>query len=174
MSDLLSTRAAAALLGVGTTTIKRWADEDVLVCVKTAGGHRRFRRSDLEALHDPGAQHQPVHLRLGTMSHEALDALDIGVIQLDDAGWILFYNRAEAEFTGLKPATVTGRHLFCDVAPCTNNSLVFGGFQSGVASGDLDVKIDYTFTFRMRPTNVALHLYRDVATGTNWMIVKQR
>jgi excisionase family DNA binding protein len=40
----LSTRQAAALLGVGTTSIKRWADEGVLACEKTVGGHRRFSR----------------------------------------------------------------------------------------------------------------------------------
>jgi excisionase family DNA binding protein len=46
MSDtLLSTRQAAALLGVGTTSIKRWADEGVLACEKTVGGHRRFSRA---------------------------------------------------------------------------------------------------------------------------------
>ena len=45
MSDsLLSTTEAAALLGVGTTSIKRWADEGILPCAKTVGGHRRFLR----------------------------------------------------------------------------------------------------------------------------------
>ncbi|MCO4764109.1 MAG: helix-turn-helix domain-containing protein [Myxococcales bacterium] len=174
MSDLLSTRAAAALLGVGTTTIKRWADEEVLACVKTAGGHRRFRRTDLESMHAPTGHHPPLHRRLGGMDRASIDALDAGVIQLDDAGKILLYNRAESAFSGLQAAAVVGRHLFGDVAPCMNNSLVFGSFQSGVAAGELDVRIDYTFTFRMRPTNVALHLFRDAVTGTNWMIVYQR
>ena len=44
MDDLISTRAAAELLGVGATAIKRWADEGRLACVRTAGGHRRFYR----------------------------------------------------------------------------------------------------------------------------------
>jgi excisionase family DNA binding protein len=47
---LLSTREAASLLGVGTTSIKRWADEGLLPCVKTAGGHRRYERQAVEAL----------------------------------------------------------------------------------------------------------------------------
>jgi len=50
MSELLTTRAAARLLGVGTTSIKRWADAGVLECVKTPGGHRRFRRTAVEAM----------------------------------------------------------------------------------------------------------------------------
>lgn len=48
--DLLTTREAAALLGVGTTSIKRWADSGLLACVKTLGGHRRFPRRAVEAL----------------------------------------------------------------------------------------------------------------------------
>jgi excisionase family DNA binding protein len=53
---LLSTAEAARLAGVGTTSIKRWSDEGVLECVKTAGGHRRFDRVVLEAfLREHGA-----------------------------------------------------------------------------------------------------------------------
>src|SRR5689334_2244956 len=48
MVELLSTHDAAALAGVGTTSVKRWADEGVLPCHKTAGGHRRFERAVLE------------------------------------------------------------------------------------------------------------------------------
>lgn len=48
MELLLSTAEAARLAGVGTTSVKRWADEGVLDCVKTAGGHRRFDRATLE------------------------------------------------------------------------------------------------------------------------------
>jgi excisionase family DNA binding protein len=50
MDDLLTSAEAAKLLGVGTTAIKRWSDSQVLPCIKTGGGHRRFRRSDVERL----------------------------------------------------------------------------------------------------------------------------
>jgi excisionase family DNA binding protein len=48
--DLLTTKEAADLLGVGTTSIKRWSDSGFLQCVKTLGGHRRFPRAAVEAL----------------------------------------------------------------------------------------------------------------------------
>lgn len=48
--DLLTTREAATMLGVGTTSIKRWADAGLLQCVKTPGGHRRYSRASVEAL----------------------------------------------------------------------------------------------------------------------------
>jgi len=46
--ELLSSTEAARLLGVSPTSVKRWADEGLLPCVKTAGQHRRFRRSAVE------------------------------------------------------------------------------------------------------------------------------
>jgi excisionase family DNA binding protein len=46
--SLLTSEEAAAFLGVGMSTIKRWADEGSLTCERTGGGHRRFRREDLE------------------------------------------------------------------------------------------------------------------------------
>ena len=46
--ETLSTVKAARLLEVGASTVKRWADEGLLPCVRTAGGHRRFARQELE------------------------------------------------------------------------------------------------------------------------------
>ena len=54
LRDLVTTREAAAILGVGTTSIKRWADSGQLPCVRTAGGHRRFRRSAVLAFRRMG------------------------------------------------------------------------------------------------------------------------
>ena len=52
--DLLTTREVAKLLGVGTTSIKRWADSGLLRCVKTPGGHRRFPRDGVDAFLERG------------------------------------------------------------------------------------------------------------------------
>ncbi len=50
MTDWISTKKAMALLGVSSTTIKRWADEGTLASTRTAGGHRRFQRDAVERL----------------------------------------------------------------------------------------------------------------------------
>ena len=49
MDRLLTTSDAAEKAGVGPTAIKRWADEGLLPCVRTAGGHRRFEEAALAA-----------------------------------------------------------------------------------------------------------------------------
>lgn len=46
--ELLTSTEAADLLGTSPTSVKRWADEGLLRCVRTAGKHRRFTRGDLE------------------------------------------------------------------------------------------------------------------------------
>jgi MerR family transcriptional regulator, light-induced transcriptional regulator len=79
---LLSTAEAARLAGVGTTSVKRWADEGVLACLKTAGGHRRFERSTLEDFlrrHGAPPAEEPrerwLDLLVGSGSYELRSAL---------------------------------------------------------------------------------------------------
>jgi excisionase family DNA binding protein len=42
--------AASRLVGVGPDTLRRWADAGTVQSYQTAGGHRRFLRSSLEAM----------------------------------------------------------------------------------------------------------------------------
>jgi excisionase family DNA binding protein len=48
MDELLSSVEVSHLAGVGPTAVKRWADQGLLPCVRTPGGHRRFRRGEVE------------------------------------------------------------------------------------------------------------------------------
>lgn len=48
MTKLISTLEAARLTGVAPSSVKRWADQGVLPCVRTAGGHRRYDRRAIE------------------------------------------------------------------------------------------------------------------------------
>ena len=43
----LSTEQVARLLDVTVSTIKRWADEGIIACIKTPGGHRKFELNEV-------------------------------------------------------------------------------------------------------------------------------
>jgi excisionase family DNA binding protein len=47
VSEWLSLSAAAALLGVHQVTLRRWSDDGRFPYYRTAGGHRRFARRDI-------------------------------------------------------------------------------------------------------------------------------
>lgn len=47
--EWLSLREAADMLGMHPATVRLWADRNELPSRRTSGGHRRFRRSDIEA-----------------------------------------------------------------------------------------------------------------------------
>ena len=53
--DLLTTGEAARLLQVSIDSVKRWGDRGRLPMLRTPTGHRRFRRSDVEAAMVPVA-----------------------------------------------------------------------------------------------------------------------
>ena len=46
--DYLTPGEVARLLHVSPKTISRWATNGLLPCVVTLGGHRRFRRDDVD------------------------------------------------------------------------------------------------------------------------------
>lgn len=112
--------------------------------------------------------------KLPSLSAEELDALSIGIVKVDDSGKILMYNKEEGRIGNVSPASVMGKNFFTQVAPCTNNRLFFGKFKEGVSSGNLSFSMPYTFTYKIKPTNVQIQMYRDQGTSSNWIIVKQR
>jgi photoactive yellow protein len=177
----ISTQEAAELLGVGTSSVKRWADDGRLPTIKTPGGHRRFSRRDVKAFgkslkaetkaskaHDSDA---PIHTRLSSMSPQEIDALPVGVIGLNDEGYVTLYNRFEADFAGIPEKQALGTHFFTELAPCTNNRIIYGRFKDGISKGQLDEELFYTFTYRMRATSVMLRLFRDPEGRQNWLVV---
>ena len=50
---LLSLRKAAELLGVSVSALRRWDKSKHLTAVRTPGGHRRYRLSDIEKFQSP-------------------------------------------------------------------------------------------------------------------------
>jgi len=46
--ELINITEAAKRLGVCKKTVRDWTNDGRLPCVRTLGGHRRFRASDIE------------------------------------------------------------------------------------------------------------------------------
>jgi excisionase family DNA binding protein len=57
--EWLSLSEAAELLGMHPATVRLWADRNDLPSRRTNGGHRRFRRSDIEARLRQDAERKP-------------------------------------------------------------------------------------------------------------------
>ena len=111
--------------------------------------------------------------QLKDMSEAALDVADFGIVKVDDEGVIAFYNTYESQLAGVAPEQAVGRNFFTQVAPCSNSRLFHGRFKQGIARGELAVQFIYTFTYKMSPTPVKVHLYRDAASQTNWILVQR-
>jgi excisionase family DNA binding protein len=50
VTEMMTPAQVAAEFGVNSKTVTRWARSGKVGCIRTPGGHRRFRRSDIEAL----------------------------------------------------------------------------------------------------------------------------
>jgi excisionase family DNA binding protein len=96
--DVITLPAAARLLGVGPTTLKRWSDQGRIPHTRTPGGHRRFLRSAVLAFRtrvDPRAAHLQAPGRLSLQLGEPHEWVD-RAHTLADA------DRMEAALLGLR------------------------------------------------------------------------
>jgi photoactive yellow protein len=112
--------------------------------------------------------------KLSKMTRQELDQLDFGAVKIDATGKVIMYNKYESDLAGVAPAVAEGKNFFTEVAPCTNNRLFLGKFKQGVTAKNLDSAFNYTFTYKMKPTNVVIHLLHIPADNSNWILVKKK
>lgn len=110
---------------------------------------------------------------LRDMPAEALNDAPFGIVRVDDDGVVEFYNEYESNLSGVDPDDAEGRNFFTELAPCSNNRIFQGRFKKGMRHGELDERFTYTFTYKMKPTLVDVHMYRD-ETGQNWIMIRKR
>ena len=63
-NDLLSLKDAAEIIGVHPSTVRLWTDKGILPAHRTPGGHRRYKRADVELWAE--------HARRGGLEPEAM------------------------------------------------------------------------------------------------------
>lgn len=109
---------------------------------------------------------------LDALDATALDALPFGVIHCNPQLVVQRYNRYECVHTGLKAENVIGRPLFTEIAQCMNNFMVAQRIEDALAAGQaLDATIDYTLTWRMRPTPVKLRMLTSVEPRAAYVLL---
>ena len=93
-ADWLSLSEAALLLGVHPSTVRVWADQGRLPFLRTQGGHRRFRRQDLEIWQR--TQQNNGSLQIDNLAQEALKRMRIEMsgAHLEEAAW---YQKLDTE-----------------------------------------------------------------------------
>lgn len=92
--DWLCLSEAAELLGVHTSTVRTWANQGLLPAHRTEGGHRRFRRDDIEMwMH---TRQNNGNIEFGVVAQNALKhmRLEISAGKLEQASW---YQKLDAE-----------------------------------------------------------------------------
>ncbi|MCY0989148.1 PAS domain-containing protein [Nannocystis sp. ILAH1] len=104
-------------------------------------------------------------------SASELDDVALGVVRMDRDGVVLSFSRRESQLSGLSPQSVVGRNFFIEVAPCTNNFMVAERYAE---SGELDERIDYVFTYRMKPRPVRLRMLKRADGGEQYLVVTER
>jgi excisionase family DNA binding protein len=76
--NLVSTQEVAVMLNVAETTIKRWADEKILPCVKTPGGHRKFLLKEIARFAESNG-YRIVGSQPPPMTPTQIEQLEVGV-----------------------------------------------------------------------------------------------
>jgi photoactive yellow protein len=126
-----------------------------------------------EAAQAPTFVPKELFTQLPKLRQSDIDKLPYGCVKVDDEGNIVLYNQYEADLASIDKSEALGKNFFRQIAPCTNNRLVFGRFKDGVNNNGLDVVVSYAFTYRMKPTLVDVHMYRHAESKTNWVFVKK-
>ena len=87
-SEWVSLGEAAEIIGVHPATIRNWAERGELPCRRTPGGHRRFRRSDLEQWLETHRATRPTEAQVVVQNALGRTRLEIGNREkLTQLGW---------------------------------------------------------------------------------------
>jgi photoactive yellow protein len=118
-----------------------------------------FERSDILA-------------HLESLDDAGLDELDFGVIGFASDTSVCRYNAYEAQEALLAHDKVIGLSIFTDLAQCMNNFMVAQRFADALSSScALDATIDFTLTWRMRPTKVKLRMLYAPEYATRYVLL---
>ncbi len=108
-----------------------------------------------------------------TMSETELDAVPVGIIQLDRNAKILYYNKSQAKFARRTSETTVGLNFFHDVAPCAAVQAFQGRFDEFVSdsTAKLSESFDFVFAFPWGSRKVAITFVRSGHGSETYFVV---
>jgi len=95
--DYITPKEASVILGVSPITIRQWAQKGTLPSITTAGGHRRFRLTDVTAYSE----------QIGSQLAKTKDTLRVLIVDDDRE----FSNYLVDTLSSISPAIVTKKAL---------------------------------------------------------------
>lgn len=101
------------------------------------------------------------------------ELLPFGAIMLNQQGDVLRFNRAESFISGREAGDVVGKNFFNDIAPCAKGQVFYNHFFRAVADGQVNTMFDYQFAYKMKPTNVRIHMKSANAAQGIWVFIKR-
>lgn len=179
-NDWLPLRAASELIGVHPTTLRVWANQGRVASQRTAGGHRRFRKADLEQWArtqrdpSPGVQ-MLIHSALGrvrmTMDRAGLPGFD----RLDDKA------RAQHRELGRRLLTdlATALEAYAEQSPPSSTAHTLGGDYARLSQRQgfaLTEAVEAFLFFRdsLIDSLIQMATYADVSASPDWLTVSRR
>jgi two-component system cell cycle sensor histidine kinase/response regulator CckA len=100
----------------------------------------------------------PIAYELPEIDFATLDLLPYGIIVVDEAGRILYYNAREEQIAGRRREDVLGKNFFREVAPCTQVQEFYGRFEEAMRTTGLVANFNFKFPFPDRPREVEISL----------------
>jgi photoactive yellow protein len=89
----------------------------------------------------------PLELSQAVLLGPVFDALPVGVVVLDQDGFVRVFNKHEEKLANRQREQVVGRPFFVDIAPCMNVRELAGAFFAGVKGGELATRVEFSFPF---------------------------
>ena len=86
-SEWVSLRQAADILGVHPATVRNWADKGEIPSRRTAGGHRRFRKTDLVQFAEMQGELQPLEVQVIIQNALGQTRMEVGGGTLAAVPW---------------------------------------------------------------------------------------
>lgn len=101
------------------------------------------------------------------------ELLPFGAIMVNQHGDVLRFNQVESGISGRHANDVVGRNFFNEIAPCAKGQVFYNHFFRAVADGQVNTMFDYHFDYKLKATNVRIHMKSADTTRGIWIFIKR-